>query len=52
MLLTAHQPAGTWMWWRAAPTPSIELSPEFHRAFVREVLKTRRLRMKAVWRLA
>ena len=36
-------------WWRPRP-PAIqaEVSPEFHQAFVREVLKTERLRMKTL----
>ena len=36
-------------WWRPRP-PAVqaEVSPEFHQAFVREVLKTERLRMKTL----
>ena len=47
MLSPAQQPGKPRSWWRAG-TVQAEVSPEFHQAFVREVLLTERLRMKTL----
>ena len=49
MLQTIDTSSKARSWWRPRP-PAIqaEVSPEFHQAFVREVLKTERLRMKTL----
>jgi adenylate cyclase len=49
LLQRAQQSGKARVWWRPkAPPVQVEVSPEFQQAFVREVLKTERLRMKTL----
>jgi adenylate cyclase len=47
--LSEPQPSKNWRWWRfAAAERELDVSPEFHQAFVRGILETERLRMKTL----